>query len=222
MPDSCVVFLGPSLPVGEARTILPDADFRPPVRRSSLKHMLEDPPRAIGIVDGEFYQALAISPKEILPLLDQGIPVFGAGSMGALRAIELRNEGMTGIGRVYDMYLTGELDADDEVAMTFCPDSLRPLSEPLVNLRVALSAAAEAGILTSRERDRLVSLMRAIYFPDRTLPALFRAAARLLPVPRASEFTEWWRAFAPDTKANDARALLRRLAQIEPKHRTAL
>ncbi len=82
--------------------------------------------------------------------------------------------------------------------MTFCPDTLRPLSEPLVNLRVALAAAAaQAGILTPRERGRLVSLMRAIYFPGRTIPALFRAAARVLPAPRVAEFAAWWRAHAP-------------------------
>jgi hypothetical protein len=214
MPERAVIFLGPSLPEREARAILPDADFRPPVRRSSLKPLLENPPRAIGIVDGEFYQALAISPKEILPFLDRGIPVFGAASMGALRAVELRHEGMTGVGRVYDMYLSGQLDSDDEVAMTFCPDTLRPLSEPLVNLRVALAAAAQAGLLTAREHGRLVSLMRAIYFPGRTIPALLRAAARVLPAPRVAEFAGWWRAHAPDAKADDARELLRRLADV--------
>jgi hypothetical protein len=214
MPERAVVFLGPSLPESEARNILPDADFRPPIRRSSLKPLLDDPPRAIGIVDGEFYQALAVSPIEILPFLDRGIPVFGAASMGALRAVELRNEGMTGIGRVYDMYVSGELDSDDEVAMTFCPTTLKPLSEPLVNLRIALAAARDAGLLSSREQSRLVSLMRAVYFPDRTVPMLLRKAERILPSSRLVEFGLWWNRNAPDAKGDDARALLLRLAYL--------
>jgi hypothetical protein len=214
MPEQVVVFLGPSLPQGEARAILPDADFRPPVRRSSLKPLLENPPAAIGIVDGEFYQSLAISPKEILPFLDRGVKVFGASSMGALRAVELRHEGMKGIGRVYDMYVKEELNSDDEVAMMFCPDTLRPLSEPLVNLRIALAAAAAAGVITSRQRERLVSLMRVAYFPDRTIPALFRAAARVLPAPGVAAFTAWWQADSPDAKADDARELLRQLKDL--------
>ena len=213
MPEYAVVFLGPSLAESEARTILPGADFRPPIRRSSLKPLLNDPPTAIGIVDGEFYQALAVSPIEILPFLDRGIPGFGAASMGALRAVELRYEGMVGVGRVYDMYVSGELDSDDEVAMTFCPSTLRPLSEPLVNLRVALAAARDAGLLSSGEQSRLVSLMRAVYFPDRTVPMLFRKAERVLPAARVTEFGLWWRRNAPDTKGDDARALLRRLAR---------
>ena len=211
MPERAVVFLGPSLPECEARKILPDADFRPPIRRSSLKPLLDDPPRAIGIVDGEFYQALAVSPIEILPFLNRGIPVFGAASMGALRAVELRHEGMTGVGCVYDMYVSGELDSDDEVAMTFCPTTLRPLSEPLVNLRVALAAARNAGLLSAREQSRLVSLMRAVYFPDRTVPILLRKAERLLPSSRLIEFGLWWTKNAPDAKGDDARALLLRL-----------
>jgi hypothetical protein len=214
MPERAVVFLGPSLAESEARTILPGADFRPPIRRSSLKPLLEDPPTAIGIVDGEFYQALAVSPIEILPFLARSIPVFGAASMGALRAVELRHEGMEGVGHVYDMYVSGELDSDDEVAMTFCPTTLRPLSEPLVNLRVALAAARDGGVLSSREQSRLVSLMRAVYFPDRTVPMLLRKAERVLPPDRLTEFGLWWRGNAPDTKGDDARLLLRRLAQI--------
>lgn len=214
MPERAVVFLGPSLAESEARKILPGADFRPPIRRSSLKPLLDDLPRAIGIVDGEFYQALAVSPLEILPFLDRGIPVFGAASMGALRAVELRHEGMTGIGRVYDMYVARELDSDDEVAMTFCPTTLRPLSEPLVNIRIALAAARDAGLLSSREHSRLVSLMRAVYFPDRTLPMLLRKAERILPSSRLTEFGTWWRKNAPDAKGDDARALLHRLAHL--------
>ncbi len=214
MPDSAVVFLGPSLPRNEARAILPHADFRPPARRSSLKSMLDNPPAAIGIVDGEFYQSLAISPKEILPFLDRGVRVFGAASMGALRAVELRYEGMVGVGRVYDMFVNDEVDSDDEVAITFCPETLRPLSEPLVNFRVALAAAAQEGVLNQRERARLVSLMRTLYFPDRTVVALFRAAARVLPAARAILFEAWWRQCAPDAKGDDSRAMLRQIAAL--------
>ena len=61
--------------------------YLPPVKRSSLKPFLDNPPSAIGIIDGEFYQSLALSTQEILPFLDRGVPVFGSSSMGALRAV---------------------------------------------------------------------------------------------------------------------------------------
>ena len=68
------MLLGPSLAWDEARALLPGVLLLPPAKRSSLKSFLADPPSAIGVIDGEFYQSFAISPKEILPFLDAGIP----------------------------------------------------------------------------------------------------------------------------------------------------
>src|SRR5699024_7565095 len=117
---------------------------------------------------------------EILPFLDGGTPVFGASSMGALRAVELEAEGMIGVGRIYDMFSRGELEADDEVAMTFCPETLKPISEPMVNFRVALSAAETAGVISTAESAELAEAMHSLYFPDRTVQALFSLAGRML------------------------------------------
>ena len=117
---------------------------------------MNDPPAAVGIVDGEFYQRLAISPKEILRLLDAGIPVFGSSSMGALRAVELESCGMIGVGAIFEQFRSGALEADDEVAMTFCPETLRPTSEPLVNIRVALrTGTAKDAAAAARNRLRI-------------------------------------------------------------------
>ena len=49
--------------------------------------------------------------------LIKDIEVFGASSMGALRASELDTLGMTGIGYCYEQYATGTIDSDDEVAV---------------------------------------------------------------------------------------------------------
>jgi hypothetical protein len=215
MPDRPVVLLGPSLAWEKARALLPGALLLPPARRSSLKPFFDDPPSAIGIIDGEFYQSFAISPKEILPFLDRGIPVFGASSMGALRAVELEGEGMIGVGRIYEMFSRGELEADDEVAMTFCPETLRPVSEPMVNFRVALAAAETAGLLSSPESAELAQAVHSLYFPGRTVQALFSAAGRVLGE-RAAPFREWWLASSPNAKAEDARELLRRMRRTAP------
>ena len=45
--------------------------------------------------------------KEILFALSEGIDVYGAASMGALRAAELDAFGMRGIGDVYSAYAEG-------------------------------------------------------------------------------------------------------------------
>jgi hypothetical protein len=210
----CVlVFLGPSLARGEAERHAPGAVFMPPITRGALEPFLRRPPRAVGIVDGEFYQRLAISPKEILPLLDAGVPVFGSSSMGALRAVELEPHGMVGIGTIFEQFRSGALDADDEVAMTFCPETLRPLSEPLVNMRVALAAALAQRVLTGKEAGTLIEAMQRVYFPDRTVHLLHATADALLGAGRSDALRAWW-PNAPNAKAADAVALLRRMAAV--------
>ncbi len=54
-PKKIVVFIGPSLPLAEAREIL-DADYHPPIARGDITALLNDPPDIIGIIDGVFHQ----------------------------------------------------------------------------------------------------------------------------------------------------------------------
>ena len=60
---SRIVFLGPSLPLDQAKAILPDAEFRPPIKRDDLTAI----PACfiVGIIDGLLAKSLAISPGEI-------------------------------------------------------------------------------------------------------------------------------------------------------------
>ena len=62
--------------------------------------------------------------KEILWAMAQGIHVFGAASIGALRAAELDAFGMRGIGRIYEAFRDGVLEDDDEVAVLHGPEEL--------------------------------------------------------------------------------------------------
>jgi TfuA protein len=208
MPARPVVFLGPSLTHAEAEQELPDGIFLPPIKRGSLLPFLDDVPPAIGIIDGEFFQSFAVSTQEILLFLERGVPVFGSSSIGALRAVELEAHGMIGIGRIFEMFRDGRLDADDEVAMTFCPETLRALSEPMVNFRIALDESCRQGVLSRRESAQLSARLKAVYFPDRTLPRFFQEVHDTLPPERVIEVREWWRRSSPNAKADDARSLL--------------
>ena len=207
------MFLGPSLPLSEARSIL-EADYRPPVRRGDIEALLADPPPAIGIIDGEFFQSMSISPKEILRAIESGLPVLGASSMGALRAVELEPYGMIGVGQVFELYRSGKVIADDEVALTFSPGDYRPVSEAMVNMRVALEEAVAAGVITSRTRLRLLSLVRSTYFPERSWEGLWQQAAVRLPSLRREPLRHFLEERRTDVKSSDARELLLRLGRI--------
>jgi hypothetical protein len=203
-----VIYLGPTLSQTAAESIL-EAEYLPPICRGDLVR-LSDGVRFVGIVDGEFYQRLAVSPKELLPLLRRGVKIFGASSMGALRAAETYKFGTIGIGKIFAMFRDGILDGDDEVALVYEPETYRKLSEPLVNLRCALAMAAEAKIIDEQERDRLVSLMKSCYFPDRSHKALQRLCPAL---------ASYFRGTAPpDVKRDDALQLLIAMKSVRARN----
>ncbi len=137
-----IVFVGPTLPAAEVAAALPDARVLPPaavgdVLRASRRA------RRIALVDGYFEHTAAVWHKEILVALERGVHVFGAASMGALRAAELAVFGMRGVGRIYAAFAAGRLVADDEVAVAHLPaeHGFRPVSDALVNIRFGLAAA---------------------------------------------------------------------------------
>jgi hypothetical protein len=199
-----VVFLGPSLAREDAEHIL-DADYLPPICRGDLAKLPEHV-RYVGIVDGEFYQSLSVSPKEVVTLLRRGVKICGASSMGALRAAETWKLGMIGVGKIFAMYRDGILDAD-EVALIYERDTYRKLSEPLVNLRSALDLAASAGIIDEDERADLILKMKSRYFPDRSHQALQAMSPRL---------RDYFRTVAPpDVKRDDALELLHTLNRMQ-------
>jgi ribosomal protein S12 methylthiotransferase accessory factor len=122
----------------------------------------------VGIVDGEFDQSLAVTPREILALLARGVTVAGSSSMGALRAAELHAHGMRGIGRIFEMYRDEEVMADDEVALIYDPDSLRALTEPLVNVRCAVNRAQAANVVSPAEARAILDAACALPYRART------------------------------------------------------
>src|SRR3989442_5014496 len=141
-----VIFLGPSLSVDDARTVLPHALYLPPERQADVLSAVGiHAPDAIGLIDGEFGQSLSVWHKEILYALDRGIAVYGASSMGALRAAETAAFGTRGVGRIFEMYASGELTDDDEVALAhgLADAGYRKFSEPMVNLRATFQKARD-------------------------------------------------------------------------------
>ena len=108
------VFLGPTLPVEEARALLPDAVYLPPVTQGEVVALLPSRPKRIAIIDGSFEWIPAVWHKEILLALEQGVEVYGAASMGALRAAELCAFGMQGVGAIFEGYRDGVILGDDE------------------------------------------------------------------------------------------------------------
>ena len=205
------IMTGPSLPPLVARETL-DAVYLPPVAVGDVYRAAGDNATVIGIVDGYFECVPSVWHKEILFALNRGIAVFGAASMGALRAAELAPFGMEGVGAVFEAYRDGVLEDDDEVAMIHGPaDFGYPiLSEAMVNIRRTLSEAHADGIIGVETQAALEEIARNLPYRERTYAAALEGGRRRgLPGIELTAFEIWLPGGRVDQKREDALAMLR-------------
>lgn len=173
------VFLGPSLDLALAKQEL-DATFLPPARQGDVYRAARQKPDVIGIVDGNFERVLSIAHKEILWAMREGIHVYGAASMGALRAAELATYGMVGIGAVFRRFESEELEDDDEVAIAHASvdEGYRSLSVAMVDMRFTVEAAVGSGVIDDTTALELIRVAKSLFYPDRTYPAVLERVER--------------------------------------------
>lgn len=213
-----VVFLGPSLSREEAKTIYPDAAYLPPASMGDvLSAVRKYQPHAIALIDGSFFQTMATYHKELIEALSEGIWVIGASSMGALRAAECAEYGMIGVGEVYEAYARGDLEDDDEVALSHVNEEFgyRPVTEAMVDIRASLAAAEAAGIIDTSEFTELCARQKARWFMERNLLTSVDDARDLgLDADRVAALATFLRTSRVSLKADDARLALQHLREL--------
>ncbi len=217
------VFVGPTLSVEDASAVL-DAVYLPPVQQGDIYRALAvQTVDAIAIVDGVFEDRAAVWHKEVLWALSEGVAVYGAASMGALRAAELDLFGMVGIGKIYESYKSGRyepfadpFERDDEVAVVHgLSEASRFSSLALVDLRESLHRACQSGIIDQRLRNDILLAGKKVFYKDRTIGCIQELALDLSP--KAESFARWLPQGRVSQKREDAKSLLRRLRDAPPK-----
>lgn len=203
-----IVFVGPTLPPRHRPAGESLWEWRPPLRQGELYRAALAGPAAIGVVDGYFEVVPTVWHKEILWAMAAGIHVFGAASIGALRAAELAPFGMQGVGRVFEDFRDGLLEDDDEVAVLHGPEELGypPLSDAMVDIRATLAAATASGVLSAALAAQLGASAKALFYKERSWDAVLRQVAVVEGELRA--FKEWLPSGRVDQKRRDAAALL--------------
>jgi hypothetical protein len=207
---SVYVFAGPTIAKSDITKCL-DAVVLPPVAMGDLYQIATLQPQAIGIIDGYFDGRPSVWHKEILWAMAQGIPVFGASSMGALRAAELHTFGMRGIGRIFEAFADGTLEDDDEVAMHHGPAETGyiTLSEPMVNIRATLDKALKQNIVTPDTEASLTALAKNQYYPQRSWKRLLTLAQENgIAHGQINPLNTWLEEHRVDQKRDDAMAML--------------
>jgi hypothetical protein len=210
---SAVLFLGPSLPPAVAQSIASEFELLPPAACGDLYLCARNGATHIGLIDGYFDHQPAVWHKEILWALERGVRVYGAASMGALRAAELAPFGMVGVGTIYEQFHDGVLQDDDEVALAHEPPErgYRPVSEAMVNVRATLRRAVDELALSAPAASHIEALAKAIFYPERSWGRILEVSAAT----HASEtlrFQSWLERAGPvDQKRADALELVARM-----------
>lgn len=210
-----LVFLGPTMAIAEARSYV-DAEFLPPASQGDVYRVARTRPHVIGIIDGYFEHVPSVWHKEILWAMSQGIHVFGAASMGALRAAELADFGMEGIGQVFEWFRDGVLEDDDEVAIVHGPaeSGYIALSEALVNVRATVAAAITRGIVSADLGSTIIATAKGLHYSERNYASvLTRVQADGAHDPELDVFRHWLATGRVDQKRLDAADLLTTVAR---------
>lgn len=208
-----IIYTGLSIPFDEARQILDSTEnieviYKRPIKRGDIGEALKENPNIIGIIDGVFHQNSAVGHREILNAMKKGIQVFGASSMGALRASELDSLGMIGIGYCYEQYATGEVISDDDVAVMLDSETLEALSIPLISMKYVFDNAVLEGIITEKDKDHLLKVSKSTFYPKRNYAQTLRESD--LDEDKKGKLIDFIRE-SKDIKKEDAKDLLNRI-----------
>lgn len=170
MRSEIVIFRGPSISLKEAQNHLRQATYLPPAMQGDMYRAYQSyKPKAIGLIDGNFERIPSPWHKEILYLMSQDVKIFGAASMGALRAAELDDFGMIGVGKIYNDYTNNIIEDDDDVAILHSPKELdyQPLSDAMVDIRQTLLKASNEKIISDVLKSKLEIFYKSLFYKDR-------------------------------------------------------
>lgn len=211
-----IIYTGLSLSFDEAKKILDSHDdveviYKRPIKRGDLGHDMKENPDIIGIIDGVFHQNSSVGHKEILNVINNGVTVVGASSMGALRASELDSLGMKGIGYVYEQYTTGKVTSDDDVAVMLDSETLEALSEPLINMDYVFTNAVSESIITPDQKDELIKIAKSTFYPKRNYSQTLSSSN--LDDKTKSNLINFIR-ISVDIKKEDAKELIKYIAEM--------
>jgi len=209
---SCVIFSGPSLAPSEAERRFPRAHCQRPAACGDIYRAHQAGARSIVLIDGYFEHARSVWHKEILWALLHGTRVYGAASLGALRAVELERFGMLGVGRIFEWFRDAILEDDDEVTLVHenGARNYEAKSEPLVNIRVTLAKAVANELLRYDTAVRLVELQKQRFYALRSYADMLECARNDGQGLDESTLTRWLESERVDQKRSDALAAVER------------
>jgi ribosomal protein S12 methylthiotransferase accessory factor len=199
------IFAGPSLHGTPYDDEAPD-DFGgtvvwlPPARRGDIESLISqyESPGVIGLADGTFHTYPSVAHVELREAIATGWRVYGLCSMGALRAAEMRHQGLIPFGRVAAAFCGDPDLPDDEVALVHSTEApFHPFSEPLVHIRAYLQHMHELALLDATQHDEMVAVVRERWYAERTFKLIRQELQRVASPSALAELFSRLENFAP-------------------------
>lgn len=163
-----------SLDESSALKILPGARIAPPITRGDLLKDIDNGAQVVVIIDGKFHQDLAVTPDEIVDALSCGLRIYGASSMGALRASELYQFGMIGHGLIFEHIVATSDFRDDFLGQIFSESggAIKIVSTTHVDFHMNLLELERQKRVTTREKKKLLKLYADLFYTERSWASL--------------------------------------------------
>lgn len=209
--EKTLAFVGGSLPP-EDRPDDEDIVWTSPAEQGDILTAVLEGFENILIIDGYFYSKFPCTTFEVMIALEHEINIFGSSSIGALRAVELDEYGMTGIGDVYERLKKTEIKPYHIVAQTYNEDN-SALTIPLVQILYFLDMALDGKIISDQEHAEAANIAEDIHFTLLSFNYFFRLLhlKDSIPQPTAERLEKYYSDTGPavfDVKRKDALRLL--------------
>ncbi|MBC7465409.1 MAG: hypothetical protein H7256_05400 [Bdellovibrio sp.] len=165
------IYAGLSVSEKIVKKYLPQAQFSKPIKRNDLYDDLKNGVQVIGIIDGEFLQSLSVSPTEIHDVLRCGVSVYGASSMGAMRAAELSEYGMVGCGEIFEHIQSDSYFRDDKLGQIYF-EGMGIESIPFVDFYMGAKGLVRRGVVSKAHANLLIEVYLDLHFSRRNFSSL--------------------------------------------------
>lgn len=205
---NAIVFVGPTLH-GSTQEWPQGIERRPPAVLGDIACAVRERPKAIGLIDGRFGDAPSVWHRELLEAIDCGIAVYGAASLGAIRAAELHEFGMIGIGAVFESYRSGAITRDDAVLVMQAPSELG--AAPITVALVDAEATIRSMPLSKTFKLELLRIARRTSYATRTWRSIASAVHEELS--KRSAVEQLLAKHALSVKRNDSDQLIEKIKE---------
>ena len=172
-PSKWLVFAGPSVDRKFKSAVLNlGGEIYPAAEYGFSRRIDANRGDKVLLIDGLVSMKPGPTHLDILGLLNKGVSVWGASSVGAARGVELKNEGMIPVGAIARLIGTLDLFDDAELCLAYSPEREIGITVPLINFRYSLGRLVLSGTVDRVDAFGALQVVKQIHFLERSVNSI--------------------------------------------------